>query len=167
MMKNRNPKETKSMLTLLATVCVVIGLTLSLSGCGSIARTVVENKEKLFPMPVPEALEQNLEAAQGLDADDIRLITVIRATEGGVDSYYINNKTEIATYLGLIDNLTLTRATKYSVEDDGVAIYIHKGTNQIKLNFEGDSLTNGKEGALCEGLSALKARVDADTKIKN
>ena len=164
MMKNRNPKETKSMLTLLATVCVVIGLTLCLSGCGNIARTVVENKEKLFPMPVSESLRENLEEAQSLGPSDVTLITVVRATVGGVDSYYVNDKAGIATYLSLIDGLKLTRASQTSVEDDGVSIYLHQGNKKINLRFEGDSLVNGKEGAICEGLDVLKGRVDIDVK---
>lgn len=164
MMKNRNPKETKSTLTLLATVCVVIGLTLCLSGCGNIARTVVENKEKLFPMPVSESLRENLEEAQSLGPSDVTLITVVRATVGGVDSYYVNDKAGIATYLSLIDGLKLTRASQTSVEDDGVSIYLHQGNKKINLRFEGDSLVNGKEGAICEGLDVLKGRVDIDVK---
>ncbi len=164
MMKNRFMPKAKSVFALAATIVLLIGLTLCLTGCGSVARGIVENKEKLFPMPVSESLRENLEEAQSLGPSDVTLITVVRATVGGVDSYYVNDKAGIATYLSLIDGLKLTRASQTSVEDDGVSIYLHQGNKKINLRFEGDSLVNGKEGAICEGLDVLKGRVDIDVK---
>ena len=164
-MKKRSANsKTRNVITLSASALLLFCLVFSLCGCGSVVRGIVDHKEKLFPMPVPESLQENLKEAQSLGPSDVTLITVVRATVGGVDSYYVNDQAGIATYLSLIDNLKLTRASQTSVQDDGVSIYLHQGNKKINLRFEGDSLVNSKEGAICEGLDVLKGRVDIDVK---
>ena len=165
-MNHRPTPKPRNILTLLALFLLLAALVLSLSGCGRLVRIAIDVKDSGFLSPAPRFVSHRLEDAQNLNPDDIKVITLVRVTEGGMQELVLADRDAAHRYMALINDLKLTSPSKTATTDDSLSIkiktkYFYK---EIELSFEGDNYLSGKDRMTCEGLDALKKQVDTDMK---
>lgn len=164
---NHHPtQKSKNFLTFLALSLLLAALAFGLSGCGKLVRIAVDFNEKDIFSSKPRFVSHRLEDAQSLNPDDIKVIILMRVTEGGLQELILSDRDASHRYMALINDLKVTNPSKIATTDDSLTIkiktkYYYK---EIELTFEGDNYINGKDRMVCEGLDDLKKQVDADMK---
>ena len=123
-MNHRPTPKPRKILTLLVLSLLLTALTLSLCGCGRLVRIAIGVKDSGFLSPAPRFVSHRLEDAQNLNPDDIKVITLVRVTEGGMQELVLADRDAAHRYMALINDLKLTSPSKTATTDDSLSIKI-------------------------------------------